>query len=513
MLPLVVHASLDGSLSRFAKASLTKDTNLVNITADSWNSALFAAASSLVNYYDCDDNGENCEPVTKSSLLDSTTEVMAYMFNTRPANSATYVADLLEHNFGLVPSAYAQDTRGLGFAGLQPVLATWKAFRNITYMLFVVFIVMIGFMVMFRTQLNPQTVVTIQAALPKVIITLLLITFSYAIAGFIIDMIFFIIYVVAGLLQLGGVFSSSGQQVAEALLSKSIFLIGFKYFLGFTDAAGRVAYSVNLLVREVFSGGWTNIDGYIYGGISSVIAYLIAAIAIIIAIVRTFFALLKSYVNLILNTITAPFQILLNAMPGSNAFMIWLKKIASDAAVFPVVAIMIMLGIALMGSSPDENIQTASGVGFSRRADGSVGDAGGFAPPFIVPGNSGTANVLQGIIGFGIIMLLPEVVEMVKKTMGVEQSPWGELAMKNAKRGDFISPPLKLGAGVATYVGQQYAAARFMGWRQSRKNKKLLKINDQGGVGEEEYGPTPPSPQSTHSGNQFSPPSGPSNLG
>ena len=43
--------------------------------------------------------------------------------------------------------------------------------------------------------MSPQTIVTIQSALPKIVVTLILVTFSYAIAGFMVDLV----YVVMGL--------------------------------------------------------------------------------------------------------------------------------------------------------------------------------------------------------------------------------------------------------------------------------------------------------------------------
>jgi len=55
-------------------------------------------------------------------------------------------------------------------------------------------------MIMFRIKINPQTAITIQLALPKLIITLLLITFSYAIAGFMIDIFYLIWGIITNLL-------------------------------------------------------------------------------------------------------------------------------------------------------------------------------------------------------------------------------------------------------------------------------------------------------------------------
>ena len=54
----------------------------------------------------------------------------------------------------------------------------------------VIILIAAGFMIMFRVKINPQTVVSLQTMIPKLVITLLLVTFSYAIAGLVIDMIY-----------------------------------------------------------------------------------------------------------------------------------------------------------------------------------------------------------------------------------------------------------------------------------------------------------------------------------
>jgi len=43
-------------------------------------------------------------------------------------------------------------------------------------------------MIMLRVKISPQAVVTVQSAIPKLITTLILVTFSYAIAGLVIDL-------------------------------------------------------------------------------------------------------------------------------------------------------------------------------------------------------------------------------------------------------------------------------------------------------------------------------------
>src|SRR5690606_25281628 len=88
---------------------------------------------------------------------------------------------------------------GLGFSSLDPILDTWKAFRNVAYLFYVIMFLVIGFMIMFRQKISSQAVVTAQQALPKIIISLIAVTFSYALAGLMIDAMYLIMYLIVGL--------------------------------------------------------------------------------------------------------------------------------------------------------------------------------------------------------------------------------------------------------------------------------------------------------------------------
>lgn len=461
-----IATGLEGSIETMADyCSPTSDPNLCQFAGNSLGSSMASLSFQILGGVD-----SNGLAVVQDSMVGDISSGMAFMIQNKPADTATYVADVLHNNFGVAQPAYAQDSRGIGFVGLQPVLAIWKGFRNVTYLAFVLVMIIAGFLIMFRAKLGAQTAVTIQAALPRVVVTMILITFSYAIAGLMVDLIYFLIFFIAGAFELGGLLlQGTGRAAAEALLGKSIFGIGFQYFVGMGEAAGRVAYGISLIVREIItSAGLPGVGGQF---LSSIVGYLIAAIAILIAIVRTFFALLKAYISLILNVVTAPLQILPNAFPNSNAFMTWLKKIAADAMVFPAVAAMILLGIIMMGytatGTNDMDIEVNPEVGFNRNWGssfnnaGGPADPGGFTPPFVLPGNSGTADVLQALIGFGIIMLLPEVVNMVKAAFGVQEDKLGALAMQNFKSGSSpITVPMGIVGGFALQAGVNEAAKR-----------------------------------------------------
>jgi hypothetical protein len=124
---------------------------------------------------------------------------MIAILYTPPLHTSDFIA-YMGSNFGLAKPSYAQVT-GIGFQGLTPLLHAWVVFRNVVYLLFVFIFILIGLAIMLRVRIDPRTVMTIQNQIPKIIISLVLVTFSFAIAGFLIDLMWVSIYVVINLMS------------------------------------------------------------------------------------------------------------------------------------------------------------------------------------------------------------------------------------------------------------------------------------------------------------------------
>ena len=132
---------------------------------------VFVAGLAVLN------SGIQCPDGTyaRAGIINHTVDATIALLNSQPS-SQEYIADVLD-NIGIpqVSSAYAQ---GTGYSAMSPFLPFWKAFRNVAYSLYIIMFVVVGIMIMLRTKINAQTVITIQSALPNLVITLLLITFS-----------------------------------------------------------------------------------------------------------------------------------------------------------------------------------------------------------------------------------------------------------------------------------------------------------------------------------------------
>ena len=231
----------------------------------------------------------------KGGAIGMMNKLVTNLYSTPPASSVEYLADV-GRNLGLLAQpVYAQ---GLGWTAFSPVLGLWKKFRNIAYLGFVIIFVVIGFMIMFRAKIDPQTVISIQNALPRIVITLLLVTFSYAIAGFIIDLMELFTRIIGNILvdkDLLGL--GNPTETLRDLFSSSVFKL-VNPLRNVDDMIGAI--------RETGIG--TELPGPIawLGSLTVGVIFWIAGFFIMFKI---FFALLAPYVSIILSIIFAPFQL------------------------------------------------------------------------------------------------------------------------------------------------------------------------------------------------------------
>ena len=146
----------------------------------------------------CTNNPADADKNYGKSFLGFVSNLIVLPFANPPASGIAWTYSGLA-NAGFVPKTLAAE--GIGMGSIQPFAKIWKIFRDVTYLLLVVVLIAIGFMVMFRTKINPQTVISVENSLPKIIIALILITFSFAIAGFMIDLMYMLIAIIISVLS------------------------------------------------------------------------------------------------------------------------------------------------------------------------------------------------------------------------------------------------------------------------------------------------------------------------
>lgn len=361
---------------------------------------------------------------------------------TPPASGAYYVADAIDH-IGISRTAYAQ---GFGYYGLQPFLVTWKVMRNFVYVAFSIVIIGVAISVLMRQSFSSNNAVTVQQILPNIIITLIAITFSYAIAGFLIDLMYWIMYAVGSFIQVNTGHDSSGVSGVDYILSKSIWGV----FTSAMSAGFTNTYSgVSTMIQGLFNSGfWSGVGGKIVGAISGGLAALVMVVIVLVNVFKLFFILAKSYVFVVLYTVFSPFILAMQVFkPGT--FRRWVLSVAANLSPFALTFFMLVfLGIC------NAVFQKSS--------------ANGWVPPFMF-GNSQTDSYAVGsVVVIGMILAMNEIITEIKKKIGGEGGffeKMGNVAAANAEKGGLtkaISAPLKpaynFGKGVGTFVGGHLGA-------------------------------------------------------
>ena len=249
---------------------------------------------------------------------------------------------------------YAQEDAWSGYselelAGIQPL---WTDVLNLAYLFFVIVMIIAGFMIMFRHKIGGQAMVTLGNVLPNVIIALVVATFSFAIAGLIIDFGGLIIGLIVDVFDLSDTATSiagfgklfSNVFTGELKLATIISAVGGALGLG-----GILAGVGGL--GALISGpiGWAVI-GAAVGALGLFFALIVLGI-IAFGAIKVLITLFKAYFQLLLSVILGPLQITLGAIPGNNkAIMNWVKGVLRSVLVFPVVFFIVNIPNALLAN-------------------------------------------------------------------------------------------------------------------------------------------------------------------
>lgn len=388
---------------------------------------------------------------------------------TPPVSSSEHIRYLSNH-FGVAKTAIAQED-GSGFQGLSPIQNIHLKIRDLSYLLLVIFFVVIGIAIMLRLKIDPRTVMTLQNQLPKIVVTIVLIAFSYPLAGLLVDGMWTLTYF--GINTLGDISQeqceSPGTSTITEVASKNLLNNPMAYTrdlfsdagcLGKFDGLSGLSRKIGMAVGDVLSAAifegiglsandvgqackdkWAGFIPRIWDGdcikqgafdlisfIIGVVAILIVLFAMIIALVRLWFTLIKAYIYILLDVITAPIQILLGLLPnGSFGFERWIRHISAYLLLFPATAATLTFATIMASNESLNNPNPATT----------------FLPPFI--GNPNLSNNLGSLIAFGIILITPELLDFIKDALKVKNSDRATKAVTGGfARG--IAPAAALGA-------------------------------------------------------------------
>lgn len=373
-----------------------------------------------------------------TGLIGQTTKMISLLYQNQPASTGSYLAyvsqNLQKHK--ILPQALAAE--GIGFSTFSPFLTIWLAFRNLAYLGIVVFFIVYGFMMMFRVNLGQKTVISVQLAIPKLIVTLLIITFSFAIVGLIYDLMWVVI-----------AFIFSYFETQNIIVTYTpVWNLG-RVAGGYTWASMVGSFILNTLVSGpaaifgilnlIFGGAIGAIAFIILPKFGGVIVMIVVIIAVLISYVKLFIKLISAFISVVISLITAPLVLLGNAFPGSQVIGTWLRSIIANLSVFPVTMILLFFSYLLM-IQPFLGLCTGitGFLGFGISCEGlfgvknlvTSGNSGIYGIPLISPGG-GVINLgfnAQGILallGVGLLLMAAKYVDIVRDALKVPPFKYG----------------------------------------------------------------------------------------
>jgi len=384
---------------------------------------------------------------TPSGMIGQANKLISFTFY-QPVSGIQYISQIKD-NFLSKPTYAAQ---GIGYDGLSTLIPIWRTLRNTVYILFSIAFVCIGIAIMLRVKISPQAVITIQNAIPKLITSLILVTFSYAIAGLLIDLSYFvqglfanILFkdpnIVSGLTKMDMVQTITRVQMfmPTALVS----LLGGLISTIFANSFSTSVAITTITIGAVLDPGLL-LGGLIFAALGAGVLNLILSIVIFFLIIKFFIGLIKCYFSLILKIIMGPLEIGMGAIPNSKiGFGSWFIGVVSNLAVFPICALYLIF-VNLIIATVNGNLWLPSMLNIS---------FGGSAPSSTFGGAFGV------IFAIGAILLLPKLPTMIPEFIfSIKPSPWGKAIGEGLKE----VPGRKLvqqGTSLATEAGLKTGGA------------------------------------------------------
>lgn len=358
------------------------------------------------------------------SLLNSTGNAIAYLYANQP--SFVHYLAYEGQKLNLIKPAYAAEGEGWKFLG-DSTLKIWIISRNISYLFFVVIFVAIGFMIMFRSKLNPQTVINIQLALPKIVVSLILVTFSYAISALTVDVVFLGNNLIRAIVTTQGDKNSACDSGYNHIIFKNISV---PYPVKWEQDCAKKQFTPSAWPFDIltsYAAQGKDISNFILnmfllmgkamagslGGNFADLFRLIISFAVISAVFKIFFSLLTKYVMIVILTIMMPFNFLAEALSAQASPFKPIKALLANTVSFPVTTFLLALCYFF----------ASSGITFTNDL-----------PPFYISGWADKPEELtSSLLAVGILLAIPTILAGIDRAL--EAQPIAQAATEQIAGG------------------------------------------------------------------------------
>jgi len=234
--------------------------------------------------------------------------------------------------------------------------------------------------------------------MPKMVFAIILITFSYAIAGFLVDLMYLVFYVFAYALEVFGATGSTipNTQTAQEItfrFTTSNFGDVVKYVLlrgpgALTNVAGIGGTLIALVVAILGLVVILSANGA-FAGIAMILLALI--VAVVMYILSVIIMLAQSFLILVLNIVFAPVRIMYDIIWGGDN-MGWIRSVTAELLVFLSMGFLFTIDLLLGGY---------------------IRETG---PPWQPPYLGVSRAFLRGILSLGVLVLMPNLRNLIQQT-------------------------------------------------------------------------------------------------
>ncbi len=387
---------------------------------------------------------------SEDNAIDGTFNAIGALYETKPATVNAWKEDIMA-KINPVKTIQAQDdTRqsptyfpGQGYNLLNPIKPLWRSATNMVYIFYILIVIGIAFLIVFRSSIDGQNTVNLFNAIPSLIISLILVYFSYPLSAAFIDLITVGSGVTYGVLigsqenikcnnltieNTPGAYlhcenykiypapsvSDLRQDRGEALDASTDLQINDSpvsiwnafYTAGInvsTDGADSLLprdFPGSEVIRKLLSGFFDD------GSPAAFLLGLIFTFAAFSASVRLFLALLKEYVILMVAPIGAPFIFLFSAIPGQTTNLIssYFKRLLVASVTF-IAVYAILLIVIIISRQPNQ----IADVVWNPPMLGYAPDTFNSNEPFL------NQQLIKSLLGFGLFISAPLIPDMIKQ--------------------------------------------------------------------------------------------------
>lgn len=352
----------------------------------------------------------------------------------RPASGINYIGQKID---ALSPVKVAHAQEGFGFTTLEPLRGLWVTFRDISYGLMAFGVVILAFLVILRQKISAQVVLSVQSALPRIAVAFLFITFSYAIAGFIIDLAYLVMAVFSAVVASSG--TNLFQSQPEVLTIFGLLNDPARAFSSWSIVLGALVTAVG-----AFGVGATVLTGglmLVPSGIASILGLLLLTLGLV-ALLRVFITMLRAFATVVFLVIGSPFIGVLSIFGAGPGFGGWVKQLVAQLAVFVTICIVMFVSHMMFWTIGPEvdgwaGDLVTGGANYYNFNTGQIG-----AGQLVLPGFAGfPIQIMAFFIGFGLIFSAPKIAGSVRDQILSGRGSYG-----------FDTTATMLGAGIP-FVG------------------------------------------------------------